>query len=171
MTKICIELPTDPGYGVEQGGQSGQLPVGGGGRPGQGLPSAPGHPDNGLPWVPGHPDNGLPPTHGRPDNDLPWVPGRPDNELPPVQGLPDNALPGVDWPVDPGYGIDAPSPGTPDNTLPAPTPKFSTQEKAHIRALATAKFINTDLPAMRCLVQSARFVLLFRQRSPTAQPK
>jgi hypothetical protein len=41
--------PTDPDYGIDEGG-----------RPGQGLPPSPGRPDQGLPPAPARPDQGLP---------------------------------------------------------------------------------------------------------------
>lgn len=147
MTKICIELPTGP---------DNTLPT----------PPAPVDPDFGMPeriW--GKPDQGLPTPPG---STKPVLPAYPDQGLPPVV---DNGLPGIDGPIDPSYGIDAPVPGVPDNTLPSPTPAFTAAEKKYIHALARAKFVNTDTAPMRCYIQAARFVVLQRRSMPGAAPK
>lgn len=74
-----ISGPTDPGYGIEGGGEH---PWWGGGRParpGHDLPGGGGHPSTGFPIDPNRPDNSLPPG-GTP------VPPEISNGLPPPAG-------------------------------------------------------------------------------------
>jgi len=106
--------PTDPGFGIPEGGHPGQgLPGGrpgwgGGEHPGQGLPGfpgAPGHPGH-LPARPGRPtDPGYGVEEGSGEaGQLPvWPldPEHPDTGLPPVAGHPLPPIdppPGTIWP-------------------------------------------------------------------------
>jgi hypothetical protein len=107
--------PTDPGYGIEEGGgESGQLPV---------WPLDPEHPDTGLPPVPGHP---LPPIDPPPGTIWPPLPP----SVPAGKALVLVFISGVGYrytvvtipehETDPDYGIDEGEPGGehPDQGLP-----------------------------------------------------
>lgn len=92
--------PTDPGYGVDEGAEAGQLPV---------WPLDPEHPDVGLPPVPGHP---LPPFDPPPGTI--WPPLPPEHQIPEGKAIVLVAISGV------GYRyvvVDIPQ-GEIDNTLP-----------------------------------------------------
>ena len=132
-----MEGPTDPGYGMEEGGIPGHLPAppptwpplsashpiqpAPGVPPGTIWPSPgrPARPDQGLPSG-GHP-SGQPVPGGRPDQSLPGQPARPDNTLPSGTFWVVAGIPGVGWRyicVDPSL-----SAGTPLPPEPTPAPK------------------------------------------------
>ena len=107
------EGPTDPGYGVDEGGEIGIWP----GVPDQGLPTpppgiwpplTPSHPIQPAP--PGTPPGAIWPSPGHPSQGLPRPPvaggGAPDQGLPRPPGAPDQGLPGrPGLPVGPDQGL------------------------------------------------------------------
>jgi integrin beta 8 len=112
--------PTDPGYGVEGGGEAGQLPLfplepgqglpgEGGGAPGQGLPG-----DPGVIWPPLPPGIGF---HGRAIlGCYVYYNGRMNHHFI-VVTIPERP----DRPVDPGHGVD--EGGAPGQGLPGRPPQ------------------------------------------------
>jgi hypothetical protein len=122
--------PTDPGYGVEAGGEAGQLPIFPlePGAPGQGLPGEGGAPGQGLPGEPGTiwpPLPGGAGFHGRAVlGCYAWYGGQLHHHFV-VVTIPEVGPERPGRPVDPGHGVDegaAPGQGLPGRQPPQAQP-------------------------------------------------